>query len=263
MVPTRMTEARLSATPKTHEIPRPALARPVLQSWSMRRFAVLVSLALLFPPGVAVAEHFVTLDEVIPALAGTELGRLELGPAPAPGSSRTVRASEVRAALRGAGRDARGLSIPAVTRVHRAARRVGATELDSLVAPALDAAVQPCRLSDLVLPGEVTVAPGEIAVSASAAAPARSGRISARVVLSVGGRDTELHVQADATCPPPAVAPGDRVQIVVRTGNVRASAPGVATQPGRAGDVIRVTNRLTRGSLLARVRAPGLVEVEP
>jgi hypothetical protein len=229
----------------------------------MRSAAVVALLAAFFAPALAPAESTVTLDEVIPALAGTELGRLALGAAPSPGSSRTVRGSEVRAALRAAGRDARGLAIPAATRVHRAARRIDAAELESLVTPALDRAVRPCRIAELALPDDVTVATGELAVTTSAAAPARSGRIAARVVLSAGGSDAELHVSAEATCPAPMVAPGDAVQIVVRAGHVRAAAPGVAAQPGRTGDLIRVTNRVTRASLFARVRAPGVVEVEP
>jgi len=219
-------------------------------------------LVLVLAPARASADGPITLGEVLPALAGTELGALELGPAPPPGSSRTVRGSEIRSALRQAGRDVRGLAIPAATRVERAARRLEGADLEALVTQALDRAVHPCRVSELALAQAVTVAPGELTATTSASPPPRSGRIAARVVLSAGGHDVELHVGAEASCPAPVVAPGDAVQIVARAGRVRAVAPGVAAQPGRAGDLIRVTNRLSRVSLLARVRGSGVVEVE-
>ncbi|MBI2896536.1 MAG: flagella basal body P-ring formation protein FlgA [Deltaproteobacteria bacterium] len=219
-----------------------------------------IALLLAFPASALAQEH-ITLDEVLPALAGTELGRIELGPAPPPGSSRTVRGSEVRAALRAQGRDARGLAIPSATRVRRDVRRIARSELEALVRPRLDEAIAPCRAGEVELPDSVSLATGEVSVAIEASAPSRSGRVAAAVVLASGGRETRLTVSAAASCPPPIVSPGARVSIIARFGNVTASAPGVAMQPGRVGDVIRVTNRSTRASLMARIESGDTVRV--
>lgn len=216
---------------------------------------------LMSLPARSLAQEQITLDEVLPALAGTELGSIELGPAPPPGSVRTVRGSEIRAALRARGRDARGLAIPAATRVRREVRQVARQELEALVRPRLDEAIGPCEAGEIHLPDRVSLATGEIAIAVEASAPARAGRVSAAVVLTAGGRETRLTVSAEASCPPPIVSPGARVSIVARFGNVTAAVPGVAMQPGRVGDVIRVTNRSTRASLMARVESGEVVRV--
>jgi flagella basal body P-ring formation protein FlgA len=46
-------------------------------------------------------------------------------------------------------------------------------------------------------------------------------------------------------------------------GHVKATAPAEARQPGRVGEIIRVTNRATGASLRARVLDARTVEVVP
>jgi flagella basal body P-ring formation protein FlgA len=46
-------------------------------------------------------------------------------------------------------------------------------------------------------------------------------------------------------------------------GSVRASAPAEAKQPGRVGEIIRVTNRATGAALRARVIDAQTCEVVP
>jgi hypothetical protein len=97
--------------------------------------------AALLAPAIASAQQTadrITLAEVLPALAGTDLGALDLGAAPVPGGTRVVRATDVRRALVAAGRDARGLDIPRTTRVSREASRLDQDAVERLVRPAVD-----------------------------------------------------------------------------------------------------------------------------
>ena len=223
----------------------------------MRFFVVLLTLLAL--PGVTLAQEQIQLGEVIPALAGTELGQLPIGAAPPPGASRTVRRSEVLAALRRAGRDPRGLAIPRSTRIRREARALDAEALAELSRAAVQQTLAPCTVDDLTVRGDATVAQGP----AVGAAPRRSGAAAVVVVLRAGGREVRVPAQARVSCPAPIIAPGRRVRVVARFGAVEASAPGVARQPGRVGDVIRVQNLQTRSGLRARVIDADTVEVVP
>jgi len=227
----------------------------------MRFFVVLLTLLAL--PGVALAQEQIQLGEVIPALAGTELGQLPIGAAPPPGASRTVRRSEVLAALRRAGRDPRGLAIPRSTRIRREARALDAEALAELSRAAVRQTLAPCTVDDLTVRGDATVAQGPLEVEAEGAAPRSSGAAAVVVVLRAGGREVRVPAQARVSCPAPIVAPGRRVRVVARFGAVEASAPGVARQPGRVGDVIRVQNLQTRSGLRARVIDADTVEVVP
>ena len=90
---------------------------------------------LLAAPTSASAQDAIVLSEIIPVLAGSELGRLEIAPAPRPGASRVIRRSQVLRALRDAGHSARGLDIPRSTRIDREARRLDREDLRALVRP--------------------------------------------------------------------------------------------------------------------------------
>jgi hypothetical protein len=119
-------------------------------------------------------------------------------------------------------------------------------------------------VQDIAAPTRTTLVEGHLDVTLErASAPARGGRTSAVVLLSGGGFEKRLVLSVSLTCPPPAVAPGDSVTIRARFGNVVASVPGVALQPGRPGDVVRVSNRRSGTARDARVLGPGLVEVLP
>ena len=220
-------------------------------------------LALLWLPGMASAQGAVVLAEVVPALEGTELGALEIGPAPPPGGARRVTRGEVLVALRRAGRSTRGLSIPRVIRVRREAQSLDAEALASLARPFAAAALAPCRIESLDVQNGASVAVGALEVAVEGRAPSRSGAAPLVVVLTAGGRETRVPAQARVACPAPVIRPGARVQLVARFGRVEASAPGVARQPGRVGDVIRVQNVRSRATLSARVLDDRRVEVLP
>lgn len=248
--------------------PAPTACRHPSLVFSARRAlraAALAALGLgavaLGPRAVRADTGRVTLAEILPALAGTELGALDLGPAPAPGETRTIRRSDVLRALSAAGRDARGLALPRVARVHRDVRAVAGAEVDALLRPAIDAALGACRVRALDPPRDLRLGTGRPEIAAEVAPPRASGRLAVPVRIVEGGRTLRIVVPADVECPPPVVAPGARVRIVVVVGAVRATAPGQALQAGRVGDEIQVTNLLSRARLSARVLDAGTVEV--
>ena len=81
----------------------------------------------------------------------------------------------------------------------------------------------------------------------------RGGYVTAVVVFDASGRETRVPVRVQVSCPPPAVQPGHQVRIVVQVGRVIATAPGEVRQPARIGENVRVTNLLTRRTILGRV----------
>ncbi len=231
--------------------------------WALLVFSLSTSTAL----GQEVSEEsaqedVITLAEIVPALEGSELGALAIGPAPAPGTARRVRRTEVVRALARAGRDARGLVIPRSVEVRRTLRALDAEGVDALLRPVLTQALAPCELVGWRGPTRLELGEAAPTIEADIDPPLRAqGSVSGVVRLRQAGREQRVAVRADVRCPEPSVAAGDRVRVVVRIGPVLASAVGVARQPGRVGDVIRVTNEGSRTALLARIVDDETVEV--
>ena len=225
--------------------------------------AIVGLLVALLAPALAEAQDEVQLAEILPALEGSELGAVSLGPAPPPGGSRIVRRSEVLSALRRAGREARGLAIPRVTRIRRGARRLEPEQLVTQAQAAVRRALAPCSVEQLNVRAAATVAEGPLAIDVEGRAPQRSGPAPVVLVLAVGGRTTRVPAQARVSCPAPVVRPGGHLRLLARFGNVVASAPGVARQPGRVGDVIRVTSLQSHAPMRARVLSADRAEVLP
>src|ERR1700759_1597287 len=92
------------------------LARSVQPSIDMTRSMLLLCLPLL-AANVARADDRVLLQEVMPELAGTALGALDIAPAPPLGATLVVRRAEVQRALSKAGLSSKDLSIPHSMRV--------------------------------------------------------------------------------------------------------------------------------------------------
>ena len=198
---------------------------------------------------------------VVGLLAGSELGRTEVAPAPRPGASRVVRRSEVLRALREAGLSARGLDIPRSTRIDRESRRLDREDLRALVRPAILRAYASCEVGDLHVPARVTMPAGEIDVQVDGEPNLDATSLSAIVVLRQGSIERRVSVRAALECPPPPIRSGSQVRLMARVGNVVAYGPGRARQPGRVGDLIRVHNEATHTTLMARVVSPTVVEV--
>jgi len=212
---------------------------------------------------IAVESERVTLAMILPALLGTELGALDVAPAPLPGESSVIRASDVKAKLKESGRDPRGLAIPKSVRIVRHEKKLGKSELDALVKRALAPRVAPCDVTQLSALPELTLAAGEFEVEAEPLPRKASGRTNAVITVRQGEQVQRISAQAVLSCPEPVVMPGAQLRLVVHYGAVHVSAPGVAAQPGRVGDEIRVTNQLTRKSLKARVIDAQSAEVIP
>lgn len=210
---------------------------------------------------LAVEAERVTLSMLLPALTGSELGSLDLGAAPLPGEHTVIRASDIKAKLKESGHDPRGLAIPKSVRVVRRARSLEARELEDEVRKALSVQVAPCEVIEVSKLPKLTVGEGELTVEAAPMPRKASGRTTFSVDVRQGERNQHISAQAVVACPTPVVMPGSQVRIMVISGAIRVTAPGVVTQPGRVGDEIRVTNQLSKRSLKARVIDAQSVEV--
>jgi hypothetical protein len=222
--------------------------------------STLLSLLMCWP-AAALAQDSILLDEVMPELAGSELGELAVAAAPAPGATTVVRARDVRRALSDAGLAADGLQIPASTRISRKLVRIPTDTLIEAERAALQAATDPCSLQRINAPKEVTLTEGPRAVRVEVSTPLRSGRMSGAVVIDSGHRSVRVPLTLNLVCPEPEIAAGEQITLVAAVGNVRVSSPGEARQPGRKGEVIRVTSRATGAALRGRVVNGNTVEV--
>lgn len=206
------------------------------------------------------AEH-VRLAEIVPALAGTELGGLDLGPAPVPGAVRVVRRAEVLQALAQAGRSAEGLAIPASTRIERRAQTLSPDELERRASSVVADAVAPCAVESLEVRGALVVPEGALTLRAEGPSRPTTGATLVTLIAQVGRREVRTAAQARIACPSAVIAPGAHVEIRVVAGSVVVRADGTARQPGRVGDTIRVFVERTHALVEARVVDASTVEV--
>lgn len=227
----------------------------------MKSLRWLSLLGLLLLPSAASAQDLILLQEVIPQLEGTELGLIELGSAPPPGSARTVHRGEMIAAIRASGKSLPRVRIPSAVRIVRRARELDRDEIEDLARPLLREALGSCDLGRISAPRRVRIGVGEERARIELSRPIDGSDVAATLIVEVRGRETRLPLRASVRCPPPVIAPGQRLRIVVVVGNVRATAPAEARQPGRVGDVIRIRNLATGASALGRVIDPETVEL--
>lgn len=136
-------------------------------------------------------------------------------------------------------------------------------EVEALVHAPLSEQLHPCELGQVKVYGGARVPRGPLAVSLPRRPALRSGPTSLIVHLQGEGAGLRLPVSAELECPAPAVQAGDRVQLEVRRGAVRVTAPGRALQTGHVGEVVQVENTATRGRLSGRVMADHRIEVLP
>jgi hypothetical protein len=241
---------------------------PVLRAAPVCRDSALLPLATLLLAGsalvaapVACAQDRITLAEVVPALAGSELGALDLAPAPPPGGVRVLARADVLRAITEAGRSAEGLDIPRSTRIAREGEHLDAAALTRLASAAVAEAMGPCEVSDLAVRGEIDVPAGERTIEVDRPARLDGGAIAFTVRVGVGRFLGRVTGQAVLRCPEPVVTPGTGVTARVAIGAVRVSARGVCREAGRVGDVVRVRIEDTGGLVEARVIDGSTVEV--
>lgn len=142
----------------------------------------------------------------------------------------------------------------------RTLRTIDGGEFEELARPEVDALMSPCRVDAWSGPREARVDRGDLTITVEGVRPTRTGRVGVIVVLASAGRESRIPVNVGLTCPPPVVQPRSQVRVIAQSGNVIATAPGEAKQPGQPGDIIAVVTSGGR-RLRARVVDAGTVEV--
>jgi hypothetical protein len=206
----------------------------------------------------------VLLQELMPTLAGTPVGAVEVAQAPAPGSSMTIHRSDVQRALTQAGlrENLKAKDIPKSVKISREAVKLSREDLIAQAHEAVVTATTPCDLSEARYPSEVRVQAGPRNFRAEFN-NLRSGSSTGALYIGAGGRETRVPVIATLVCPPPEVKAGTQLVAIAQVGPVKATAPAEARQTGRVGEIIRITNRATGASLRGRIVDSRTVEVVP
>lgn len=203
------------------------------------------------------------VSDVSDGYGETELGELDLGPAPPPGASRLLSRAEVEEQLRGAGGDPKSLHMPSVLRVKSAAKRWSADELREAMTPTLVAAL-PAGLKFRAMKFNRSLLTSP-AVHVGAAHlpkfPKREGELTLTAIVDfVRDEVTVLRVPVtlvvfvteEATRP--ALSKGGRVNLVIEHGPARVSALATALSDIELGELgsfrVATTQRILRARLI-------------
>jgi hypothetical protein len=231
--------------------------------------SVLFAAGLLTVSAVAAqSQSQILVSEILPSLAGTELGAVPIAAEPLPGATLVIRRSDVVRALEHAGYSARDLSIPKATRISREVVSLSKEALLDESRAALTEAAGACELQSARISNDAKVIAGPRTIHAelllrNVSPRATTLHVSGSIYIESGGQRVRVPVLASVLCPPPDVGAGSQLTVYAKIGAVRASAPAEARQPGRVGEIIRVTNRVTGASLRARIVSSQLAEVVP
>lgn len=206
----------------------------------------------------------VLLQEVMPTLAGTPMGAVDVAQAPAPGASMTIHRSDVQRALAQAGmrESLKTKDIPKSVKVSREAVKLTRDDLSAQAHEFVVTATTPCDVGEVRYPSDVRVQAGPRNFRAEFN-NLRSGSVTGAVFIEAGGRETRVPVIATLVCPPPEVKAGTQLTAIAQVGPVKATAPAEARQGGRVGEIIRITNRATGASLRGRILNSRTVEIVP
>jgi hypothetical protein len=185
-----------------------------------------------------------------------------------PGASITIRRADVLRALNRAGYSGADLAIPKATKISREVVTVAKDDLLEESMDALKVAAGSCEVQSAKLSNDAKVIAGPRTITAelpmrTVVSHATTLHVSGAVYVASGGQRVRVPVMASLSCPPPDVSTGSQLTVFAKIGPVRASAPAEARQPGRVGDIIRVTNRSTGAPLRAKLLSPVLAEVVP
>jgi hypothetical protein len=210
----------------------------------------------------------IVVAEILPSLAGTELGAVPIAAEPLPGGMITIRRSDVLRALDQAGFSGADLAIPKATRISREVVSISKEDLLEQAQAALAEAAGACEVQSARVSSDAKVIAGPRVFHAelpvrSVSARATTVHVSGAIFVDSGGQRVRVPVMASVLCPPPDVMAGSQLTVFAKIGPVRASAPAEARQPGRIGEIIRVTNRATGAALRARLLSPQMAEVVP
>lgn len=244
--------------------------RSSIGSW--RRIAALViasaGVVVAAPSGLARADAQILVSEILPNLQGTELGAVAIAAAPIPGAAIVIRRSDVLRALDQAGFSGETLPIPRATRISREVVSLSKDALLQEALPALQEAAGACELHGARVSSDTKVIAGPRAIRAELPLRSVSARtttlsVTGAIFIDSGGQRVRVPVLASLSCPPPEINAGSQLTVFAKIGSVRASAPAEARQPGRVGEIIRVTNRVTGAALRVRILDAATGEVVP
>jgi hypothetical protein len=237
----------------------------------MRRLALL---AMLLVPLAARAEAVKIVDHArllvgdVAEGAPVDVAKVDLGPSPAPGGSRVVSRAEVVRHVREAGLDLGRAKVPEAVRVVAASRRIGPTELATMVTPAIEKALPPGTTLERAKPSVDVVVPPRATVRGAALPkpPHQKGPWStvAAVELESDGEvvlrvSVPVIVDVSEEAARPDVARGQRLSLVIEHHAIRISTSGTALADGSAGDVVTAqvtaTGRVVRARIVSRDEA--------
>ena len=234
----------------------------------MRRTVWTIAGLVLVGSAVARAEttQWVTsptiqFHDVVPEASG-RLAALDLGPAPPPGGSRLFSLDDLRTAAILAHADISGVTLPPGVRVVRASRRYTDQELESLVRPALLAALPVgAAVIALHLPKSLLSVPdlqvGTIRISRLPKHPGATRVTPVAELTSNGATVARLAVAVDLQLDERAarytLERGATLELVIDTGSARISATAAVMAPADVGDIVPCQVLNTRKVLRARI----------
>lgn len=210
--------------------------------------------------------HLSDLVGEVPA----ELPDFEVGPAPPPGSSRTVAKSEIVDAASKSGVSLKQLKLPSAVRVTSAAKRWNTEELSSAAGAVLQASLPPGVVVKRAKATTYALTSPSAAVTAVRVPklPRREGEhlTTAVIELSNDGQivariPLSLSLDISGAAALPAVGKGSRVQLVIESGPARISATAVALSEGEVGETLQFRVASTQKVLYGLVVDPTLARV--
>lgn len=235
----------------------------------IRARVALVSLALLLTSSLAasapVEEREVTgarieLGELVPS-APDIMRSIDVGPAPAPGSSRLFSRDTIVRQVSAAGFDASSLELRSSVRARRRGTTHSAESLQQLLTAPVEAALPSgVTLLNLTVSSSLTLEEFEIATINIPKLPKRAGAL--RIALAIEFKNgnapgVRLPVTAVVSQTEEAlrstVSRGQRIQLVIQHGAVRIAADSVALADGDVGDELRFRVLRTGKILLGKV----------
>lgn len=242
------------------------------------RLSAVLALSAAAPPALAgspeprevrVETGRVTLEDVMagcPALAC----KMDLGPAPPPGSSWLVDAALMRGALEGAGEDPKGFGQLRAVRVLSASRVLSPAELNELARPSIERALPPgVRLVGVEAKSKLVVPLRGVAGSVTLPKlPKRAGPTTTTAMVDIlldGALARRVPVlvrlSLDGSAARPDVPRGHTLTLVIERQSATISTDGVALRDTAIGEVAPFKVQHTGRVINALVKSAGVAQV--
>lgn len=252
-----------------------------LKLWLLFALALCASLSLGAAPARAkekvperaVSSSRITLGDIVSGIP-SDLAAIDLGPAPAPGSSRLIKRDEIEAALP-EGTKTDKLKLPKSVRVLRKTKALSVTDIEKLSREALARGSMPRGASvKAIRPKGATIVPdGFTSVEMTLPKPPRrEGKHSQATTLILKQGDeivATISVTVDLTLDASAVVPdakkSERGMFVLRRGQIEVRAAVTMNADADVGDVVNVTvtdsSKIIKGRLVSA--KPATIEELP